>query len=126
MDKKELIKISLMEDRIIITRNTRIKKENAKYLILIEQNPYMQFKRLYKELKLDVNNFSFFTRCSICNLDLEKTDKNLISNKIPQLTYLNTNDFFICPNCKKIYWKQSHYDFFINKIIKLIYDKDNF
>ncbi|MGC8729594.1 MAG: Mut7-C RNAse domain-containing protein [Elusimicrobiales bacterium] len=118
---EEISEESARENRIIITRNTRVKNYHNKYVLLVEQKPYNQFKRLVKELNLELNENNFFTRCSACNLPLEKTNKSDLSDKIPELTKQNTEDFFICPSCKKIYWKQSHYDMFKEKVKKLFY-----
>lgn len=117
---KELSEESAKENRILITRNTRIKNYDIEYVLLIEQKPYEQFKRLVKKLNLELNEEKFFTRCSVCNLALEKTNKSEVLDKIPELTSRNTEIFFVCPKCKKIYWKQSHYDMFREKIREIV------
>jgi len=47
---------------------------------------------------------------------LKEIDKNFILDKIPPLTIKNTEKFYICPTCNKIYWKESHFDLFIKNI----------
>jgi uncharacterized protein with PIN domain len=114
---KKLIEIAKLENRILITRNTKIEKFDFKnYILLKEQNPYSQFKYLIEGLDLKVDENKIFTRCSICNEDLKKIEKQQVLNKIPYQTFQKTDEFYICPKCSKIYWKQSHFDFFIKKI----------
>ena len=114
---KKLIEIAKLENRILITRNTKIEKFDFKnYILLKEQNPYDQFKYIIEKLKIKLNKEKFFTRCSFCNEELREIDKNLILDKIPPLTIKNTEKFYVCPTCNKIYWKESHLDFFVNKI----------
>jgi len=118
---KKLIEIAKLENRILITRNTKIEKfyfEN--YILLKEQNPYNQFKYIIEKLNIKLNNKKFFTRCSFCNEELREIDKNSILDKIPLLTIKNTEKFYICPTCNKIYWKESHFDFFVNKIKNIV------
>ncbi len=112
----EICHTAVEEKRIILTRNTKIKEKKAPYLLLIEQNPYKQFERVVKELNLKIDEKNFFTRCSICNTQLEKIEKEKIFEKIPTFTRQNTDEFFICPVCAKIYWHQSHLDLFKKKI----------
>jgi uncharacterized protein with PIN domain len=118
-DIKTLIEISKNEERILITRNTKIEKFDFNdYILLREQNPYSQFKYLIEGLDLKVDENKIFTRCSICNEDLKKIEKQQVLNKIPYQTFQKTDEFYICPKCSKIYWKQSHFDFFKEKILK--------
>jgi uncharacterized protein with PIN domain len=118
---KKLIEIAKLENRILITRNTKIEKFDFKnYILLKEQNPYNQFKYIIEKLKIKLNKENFFTRCSLCNEELIEIDKNLILDKIPPLTIKNTEKFYICPTCNKIYWKESHFDLFVNKIKNIV------
>ena len=114
---KELIEISLNEKRILLTRNTKIRNYKFNnYFLLIEQKPYNQFKTIIEKLNLKLDENKFFTRCSKCNKELKEIDKNLILDKIPPFTLQHTKEFYICPSCNKIYWKQSHFDLFKEKI----------
>lgn len=121
--RDEIICLSKTQKRIIVSRNTKINIENA--IILKEQEPYLQFKKLINDLNLKLDLKKFFTRCSFCNTLLEKINKEIIIDKIPPLTAQNTNDFYKCNSCNKIYWKQTHYNLFIEKI-KTIYDMESF
>lgn len=119
----EVLLISQNQNRIILSRNTNIRSYNS--IILKEQNPYLQLKGLIKSLNIKLNLKNFFTRCSICNVKLKKIEKNSVIDKIPPLTAQNTDDFYICSSCNKLYWKQTHYTLFVEKI-KTICDKDDF
>jgi uncharacterized protein with PIN domain len=49
------------------------------------------------------------SRCPICNNRLNKTDKILIKDKVPKRTYKHQDEFWLCENCSKVYWKGSHW-----------------
>lgn len=115
----ELINISNNEKRILITRNTKL-KNYPNTIVLIEQKPYEQFKKIIKILNINLNEENFFTRCQNCSAILERIEKQKIIDKILPLTIKNTENFYLCKNCNKIYWKASHYDNFLKKIKELI------
>jgi uncharacterized protein with PIN domain len=51
-----------------------------------------------------------FQRCLRCNHLLERVSKETILDRLEPLTKLYFDDFRICPACKQIYWKGSHYE----------------
>ncbi|MGC8867590.1 MAG: Mut7-C RNAse domain-containing protein, partial [Elusimicrobiales bacterium] len=106
--------------RIIITRNKKIKNYTSKFILLKEQKPYDQFAKIVNEMNLKIDIENFFTRCILCNIPLEEIQKEKIADKIPPLTLQNTNVFYICSVCGKIYWKASHFDIFKEKIKRII------
>jgi hypothetical protein len=59
------------------------------------------------------------SRCTICNSILEEVNKNKIKDKVPEKVFSNNDVFWFCSNCKKVYWKGSHYDKMVNKINKI-------
>lgn len=115
ISKDEIISIAESEKRIIITRNTGF-KHSKQCFILKEQNSFFQFKKIITVLNLKIDISKFFTRCSSCNIVLEKIETDKIKDLIPPMTLKNTSEYFICKRCQKLYWKASHYDMFIKKI----------
>jgi uncharacterized protein with PIN domain len=61
-----------------------------------------------------------FTRCLVCNGVIEKIDKEKIIKQLPPNTIIYFNEFYHCPNCKKIYWKGSHYERMIQMVGAMI------
>jgi uncharacterized protein with PIN domain len=51
-----------------------------------------------------------FHRCLRCNHPLEPVAKELVLDRLEPLTRLYFDEFQICPSCKQIYWKGSHYE----------------
>ena len=51
-----------------------------------------------------------FHRCLRCNHLLERVAKEAVIDRLEPLTKLYFNEFQICPACKQIYWKGSHYE----------------
>ncbi len=51
-----------------------------------------------------------FHRCPRCNHPLEPVAKEVVFERLEPLTKLYFDEFQICPACKQIYWKGSHYE----------------
>ena len=51
-----------------------------------------------------------FHRCLRCNHPLETVSKEAVLDRLEPLTKLYFYEFMICPSCKQVYWKGSHYE----------------
>src|SRR5690554_2086427 len=107
----EIVRISLDEKRIILTRDRGILKQNAVThgYWLRNDDPKKQLSEVINRFQLQ-NNFKPFSRCSTCNGLLVKTTLLELRNKLPNDTLMYYNDFWECNICSKIYWKGSHFD----------------
>jgi uncharacterized protein len=106
----ELISISREQERILLSRNSSFAKDNTiKTFITTAEEPLTQLKQVveYFELK---NEFHPFSRCIVCNGELQTVSKQEISHLLPENTFRYFNEFWQCSNCRRIYWKGSHYE----------------
>jgi uncharacterized protein with PIN domain len=55
-------------------------------------------------------NIAPFHRCVRCNHPLEPVSKEAVLDRLEPLTRQYFDEFHICPACKQIYWKGSHYE----------------
>jgi len=106
-----LIQRALDENRIILTRDTKLseRKLARKCLLIKSENFWKQFEQVINELDLDIKN-KLFTRCLVCNSELIYVEKESIKEQVPEYTYQNQTTFYKCPNCKRIYWAGTHRD----------------
>ncbi|MGB3341092.1 MAG: Mut7-C RNAse domain-containing protein [bacterium] len=95
------------ENRIILTRNTRLGTKK-KVFFVEDSKPVRQLEHIISEYDLQ-DQIAPFSRCIECNRKLRRVEKNSIKDKIPFFTYRRFDEFAICPNCQRIYWKGSHY-----------------
>jgi len=51
-----------------------------------------------------------FYRCIECNTPLEDIAKEKIKTKVPEYVYQTQSTFKQCTNCRKIFWKGTHWD----------------
>lgn len=105
MSDDEILALAKKEGRIIITRDRELaRRSNGLY---VESEDYKeQLKSVIKKFKLDDENL--LSRCSICNVPLVKVEKEKLRDKIPPYVYEHNDEFYMCPNCGRVYWYGTH------------------
>jgi hypothetical protein len=106
-----LLRISVNEDRILLTRDRRLLMQKSIKLgyLVRSVEPWQQLREVFDRygLRTWVRPFQ---RCIRCNHLLEAVRKEEIQERLEPLTKLYFEEFRICPACKQIYWKGSHFD----------------
>lgn len=109
-DDPEIIRISLDEQRIILTRDLgllKVKKVTHGYYIR-NQQPLEQLREVMNYFDL-FDLIQPFTRCAKCNGFLQLTAKSEIDDQLEPLTRKYFDKFYRCANCRSIFWEGSHY-----------------
>jgi hypothetical protein len=112
IEDDDLILIAKKENRIIITKDHRLANNAKKHDILtvdifahIEEE---QILEIAKNLGLKYEFRAESAKCPACNGDLRYIEKNQILDKIPPKVSENVKEFWICDDCKHIYWEGTH------------------
>ncbi|WP_460177330.1 Mut7-C RNAse domain-containing protein [Thermodesulfovibrio hydrogeniphilus] len=134
---KELIKISLQQERILLTRDRALVKSkllNRKIFInsenleeqikevlrLVLRELCLMNKEKLSALAQQLSNGScqpnsnyhelinLKPRCPICNGETERIGKNQAAELVPDFVAISNDDFLKCKNCGKIYWHGTH------------------
>jgi uncharacterized protein len=118
----EIIRLSITDKRIILTRDVGLLKNKLVthgYWIR-SQYPKEQLKEVL--LKFDLaSQLLPFTRCMECNCSLTHVSKEDILHLLMPKTAALFTDFRKCPCCNRIYWEGSHYQrmkIYVDKLIK--------
>ncbi|MCP4760952.1 MAG: hypothetical protein GY870_04160 [archaeon] len=103
--------IAEKECRIVLTRDTDLlKRKKIIFARRVKANlPYDQLIEVINFFGLQ-KLILFFSRCSACNIKLEIVEKNDVIHLLEPKTKKYFDNFFQCPQCKKIFWKGSHYE----------------
>jgi len=111
-DDEKLVDIAEEEDRVIITRDKELgREENA---ILVEKEPPESIiKEVLEEYDVEIKPL---TRCSKCNGVVEKVDKKVVEGEIPENVFELNEDFWYCEGCDQYYWKGSHWEKIMEQI----------
>lgn len=117
---EDLIRKAYLENRILVTMDTGIKKSRLARntnIIFVENtltDHRKQMAYLLKTLRAKGMNPDLrAARCSLCNAPLLKVTRKSVQNRIPAYTYLKVKgSFSVCPKCRRTYWQGSHYQRF--------------
>ena len=105
----DLIAGALKEHRIILTMDRKLtERESAKNSLLIKSPFYKeQLKQVITYYNIDYKS-GIFTRCLVCNSLLVSIEKEKIKDRIPPYVYSTQDKFYICHQCKRVYWSGTH------------------
>ena len=116
MSDEEIIRIGREEGRVIITRDRELAHRGNG--VFVESDNYEeQLRFMIKKFNLSTENM--LSRCSICNTPLVQVPKEKVRDKVPEYVYEHTNEFYLCPNCGKIYWYGTHTERIKEKIKRI-------
>ena len=121
---EELAETAQREDRILLSRDRRLLMRKAVLhgYCLRSLDSLEQLTEVVQRFEL-TRQIKPFHRCLRCNHALESVAKETILDRLEPLTQLYFDEFQICPACKQIYWKGSHYERMEKLIEQIIKDK---
>jgi uncharacterized protein with PIN domain len=106
----EIVKFSLEEKRTILTKDRGLLKRND-----VTHGYWVRSSKVKAQVVEIIKRFDLkklieeFTRCIECNSMLESISKKEVINELPPKVSSSQNSFSVCPSCKKVYWKGTHY-----------------
>ena len=120
----EIIRLSLKDKRIILTRDRGILMNGS-----VSHGYWIRSFQVEKQLNEVLKRFHLVTqikpfhRCTVCNGIVRNIDKGRIKEQLLPRTVKYYDEFYYCGTCKRIYWKGSHYrkmEDYIQKIKKYL------
>lgn len=105
----ELIQISNHEDRVLLSRDTRllIRKPVKRFLFLESPDIHSQLKQVFASMPI-LGFTALLTRCLSCNEVLVETAREKVRDAVPAFVYKTQSHFKSCPGCGKIFWAGTH------------------
>lgn len=116
LDDEEIAAAAWKQKRIVLTRDRGLLKRSMVQFgrLLRNQRPDRQIREVvsFFGLKPDLSS----ALCPRCNHPLEKVDKEKIVHRLLPKTRKYYDEFTICPVCKRIYWKGSHWEKLLQRL----------
>ncbi|MEP9412629.1 MAG: Mut7-C RNAse domain-containing protein [Candidatus Brocadia sp.] len=105
----DLIARAIQEHRIILTMDRKLtERESAKNSLLIRSPNYKaQLKQVITHYNIDYKS-GIFTRCLLCNRQLDSVEKEKIKDRVPPYVYSTQDEFDVCRQCSRVYWSGTH------------------
>lgn len=111
-----LLEMAEDEDRVIITRDKELGREED--VILVEKEPPESIiSDILEEYDIEIKPL---TRCSKCNSTVEKIDRKQAEGNVPVNVYERREEFWHCEGCDQYYWKGTHWEKIMDKIDQLL------
>jgi hypothetical protein len=118
----EIAGLAESEGRIVLTRDRRLLRfrviEHGYWLR--SDDPLVQVKEVIRRFGLDPS-IKPFNRCLECNGVIVPTEKESVLDMLEPKTKLYYDEFSICADCGKVYWKGSHYEH-MNETLEIFKD----
>ncbi len=107
-DDARLVRLALAENRVVLTRDTRIAPRLPPHLTLFIDSDHYD-----EQLGQVVARFGVPSQigrlCLRCNLSLEPVDKAGLQGEIPAFVWHTHERFTRCHGCLRLYWEGTHY-----------------
>jgi len=116
-DDATLADISVQQRRILLTCDIGLlmRKQITHGYFVRQRQPQQQLLEILKRFDLS-GMLKPFSRCLHCNGQIHAVDKSIIEKQLLPHTREFYQEFWRCDQCKKIYWKGSHY----NRMMQMI------
>jgi uncharacterized protein with PIN domain len=125
-----ILRIAREQDRIILTRDTRLVKVKGinTYLLLEDNDSFNQLRSVITTYDMlpQLTEKGKITlpaegRCSVCNEPLTDVAREKARPHVPEYTYNTCSSFKHCAICGKFYWKGSHQENLRKKLSELLF-----
>jgi uncharacterized protein with PIN domain len=106
----ELVRISVNDDRVLLTRDRGLLKHGA-----LTKGYWLRATDSRAQLAETVSRFDLkasmrpFTRCMACNDELVDIAKVEALPDVPPRVAREFDEFRRCPGCRRVYWRGSHF-----------------
>ena len=105
-----LVEQAQRDGRIVLTRDRALLMHRALQPAchVRDDEPLRQLAELAHRLRLDMNA-ARAARCMLCNTPLDGVDKAEVQAQLPARTAACFDVFWRCPDCRRVYWRGSHW-----------------
>ena len=114
-----LIRSARAEERLILTRDRRLKQKQPPAFILIESDHYRdQLRQVVRACRLEFGG-KLFTRCLECNSLLQVRSKETVEKLVPAYVFSTQERFSWCAHCRRVYWPATHQQKMVEELKQL-------
>lgn len=109
LDDNEIIRLSLEQQRVILTRDTALagRPLAANHVFISVDGVKNQLDQVLSAVQIETVP-GLFTRCSLCNETLTRISREEVKDLVPPYVYEKQEDFLRCEKCRRIYWVGTH------------------
>jgi uncharacterized protein with PIN domain len=112
-DDDKLMALAKEEGRVLLTRDLELyRRSSARKVDTFFVEGRCEAERLAAlaqrfGIALDIDLKS--SRCPRCNTSIQPVPKTQVAGRVEENTFQHYDEFWECPNCKKVYWQGTHW-----------------
>lgn len=105
-----LVELARRDERILLTRDTRLVKRRAARTALLIESPYLeqQLRQMARWNGPELLAPGLCRRCLECNEPTDAVEKEAVKDRVPPYVFQTQSSFRQCPACLRIYWSATH------------------
>ncbi len=121
-----LLAIAEKEERVIVSRDRELvrkaQRKGISAILIHSDDVFKQLKEMHSHINLNLE--AKMDRCTMCNHPIRivrPEEMEVVRSKeyvFPDLFERNT-EFWICDNCKRVYWEGSHWNNIQKRVAEL-------
>jgi uncharacterized protein with PIN domain len=106
----ELLRRAIEEQRVLLTRDRALARVPGVCVHYVNAAGGLeQLEEIVAALGLVLRHSQLTSRCTKCNVPVEKIDKAAVVDRVPAGVLARYDDFTTCRVCGRIYWPGEHY-----------------
>jgi Uncharacterized conserved protein len=113
IDDDYLLKLTKELQGVLVTRDEQLSykaiRNDVEVILIKKERKIETIKQILNILNVKTDQLEIGSRCIECNNKLIFVDKKELQEKLPRRIIENNDEFWMCSNCKKIYWHGSHW-----------------
>ncbi len=113
IEDEKLLEIARSDNRILITRDQNLTHKAHKMGLKVQQitgtTILEKLEEVIRSWDLHTDIIPDDSRCSKCNGEVRRVEKNNIQERVPEGTFKHQNIFWECTECGQVYWKGAHW-----------------
>jgi uncharacterized protein with PIN domain/sulfur carrier protein ThiS len=110
LTNKQVIELIVSSKKILLTRSAQQLMHSAisRGYCVRSDDPFVQTIEVMKRFDL-ADQIVPFSRCMLCNGLIDKISQQAAESQLDIKTVTYYSEYFQCSDCKRFYWKGSHY-----------------
>jgi len=119
-DDSIIIRLSKTHHRILLTRDKKLllNKQITRRYLVNQTEPAKQVREVVEFFDLK-NSITPMSRCLECNGVVQSVSREVVKNRVDKNIFEINNEFTECTECRKLFWRGSHYDSMMKWIEKI-------
>jgi len=108
LEDNALLEQSRKEGRVLLTRDKALAARTDGGFGIVSDQLEEQLEEVRRAFGITAS--AALSRCSVCNAEIVRLPAEEARGQVPEHVLSHHTEFWRCPDCRRVYWKGSHYE----------------